>query len=348
MKRIAIIGAGLAGTAAAYVLKQRGLEPVIYEAGNEIAPGASGNEIGLYNPRLSAERSFHADAFDLAFDTFQALCHSERSAVRHVVEESQLEKRDPSTSLRYAQDDNSIDWNAWGSMHLITDEKKEKRFHEAVKNRGWKDMLMVDAKEASKIAGIEITKECLWLPRSGVVSPKKLCEAYTKGVEVHLNSEVRSLSEIKADAIIVANGMGAKNFNETQHLDLRAVRGQITFIEALPNIKCNLCYGGYATPGVNGTSAIGSTFQRWLDHSQIIDKDDGDNIAKLGAAIPALAGDYKVTGHRAAVRTTTPDHMPVYGRVSGTIYASTGHGSHGILTSLWAAHRIADDITGAA
>ena len=70
--RVAIIGAGLAGTALAYVLKQGGAEPVIYEASGNIASGASGNDVGLYNPRFTAEQgpeqAFYSDAF------FKAIC----------------------------------------------------------------------------------------------------------------------------------------------------------------------------------------------------------------------------------------------------------------------------------
>jgi tRNA 5-methylaminomethyl-2-thiouridine biosynthesis bifunctional protein len=311
MKRVAIIGAGLAGASVAYVLKQRGLEPVIYEAGDEIAPGASGNALGLYNPRLSAERTFYADAFELALQTFPRL--------------------------------KGIGWNQCGSLHLMTDEKKGKRFQDAVKNWGWDDMRIVNTREASDIAGVEINKSALWLPKSGIVSPKSLCMAYAKGIEINFNTQVRSTADIKADAVIVAGGMNVKNFVD---LPLRAVRGQITFVEAntqSQNINCNLCYGGYMTPSINGTHAVGATFQRWLDHSQIIDKDDADNIEKLTKNLPSLAGDFEVTAQRAAVRTTTPDHMPIFGRF-GDIYVSTGHGSHGIISALYAAHRIADDI----
>lgn len=313
--RVAIVGAGLAGTSAAYVLKQRGHEPVIYEAGSEIAPAASGNLLGLYNPRLSAERTFHADAFEVALKTFQDL--------------------------------KDIGWKQCGSLHLMTDEKKEKRFHEAVKSWGWKDMHIVDAAEGSKIAGIEIVKNALWLPRSGVISPKKLCTAYAKDVETHFNTKIENINDVKADVVIIANGMAAKNFAD---LELRAVRGQITFVESnqkLAKIKCNLCYGGYMTPEIDGAHAVGSTFQRWLDHSQVIEKDDADNIGKMAKNIPSLAGDYKVTGHRAGIRTTTPDHMPIFGRF-GDVYVSTGHGSHGIISSIYAAYRIADDIIKAA
>lgn len=64
-KRIAIIGGGLAGTSCAYVLKQYGFEPVIYEAGDKLAYGASGNEVGLYNPRFSKKEVFYLTFFHL-------------------------------------------------------------------------------------------------------------------------------------------------------------------------------------------------------------------------------------------------------------------------------------------
>jgi tRNA 5-methylaminomethyl-2-thiouridine biosynthesis bifunctional protein len=143
--KVAIIGAGLAGTAAAWALRQAGAEPVIYEAGPEIAPGASGNPVGLYNPRLSAERSFYSDAFPLALKAFEQL-------------------RD-------------TDWNECGALHLITDEKRQKKFTDAVKSWGWPrgEMRIVNKAEASEIAGVGVHYDALYLARSGTISPKKLC-----------------------------------------------------------------------------------------------------------------------------------------------------------------------------
>ncbi len=318
MKRVAIIGGGLAGTSCAYVLKQRGFEPVIYEEGESLAPGASGNALGLYNPRISAERSFHAEAFESVLKVFKEL--------------------------------KNIDWKQCGSLHLVTDDKKQKRFVEAVKNWGWGErMKMLDAHEASRVAGVEIDRSALYLPESGVVSPKKLCAAYAKDIEVHLNAKIMHISDVKADAIVITNGMAAMNFEETKDLPLKAVRGQITFIAPTENsakVKCNLCYGGYFTPAIDGQHMVGSTFQRWLDHSEILDGDDADNISKLAKFVPSIAGDFKITGHRAAVRTTTGDHMPYMSAVAGHkgLYVSVAHGSHGIITSLAAAQRIGDDM----
>lgn len=319
MKRVAIIGAGLAGTSCAYVLKRYGLEPAIYEAGAEIAPGASGNPVGLYNPRLSASRSpesdFYAGAFALALRTFAAM--------------------------------KGIEWNKCGSLHLMSDEKRAKRFEQCARNWGWpeENLRIVNATQASDIAGVEIAHGALWLPDAGVVSPKKLCERYAQGVEIHLNAKINSLGDVKADAVILACGAGARYFTDTKDLSIKSVRGQITFIRAAgasENLKCNLCYGGYMSPAAGGVHALGATFQRWLDHSEILPEDDADNLTKLAQAVPAIGRDFEVTGHRASARAAADGHFPVAGKITDGIYFSLAHGSHGILSSIAAAHLIAD------
>jgi glycine/D-amino acid oxidase-like deaminating enzyme len=121
----------------------------------------------------------------------------------------------------------------------------------------------------------------------------------------------------------------------------KAVRGQITFVKSTPaseKLKCNLCYGGYFSPAKRGEHTLGATFQRWLDHDQIIGDDDYDNIEKLVRVAPELADGLEIVGQRAAVRTTSPDHFPVIGHLRDNIYVSTGHGSHGIMSSIAAAH----------
>lgn len=313
--KVAIVGAGLAGTACAYMLQQAGAEPIIYEAGDEIAPGASGNPVGLYNPRLSAERGFYSDAFWLAIRAFEQL--------------------------------RNIDWTPCGALHLITDEARQKRFTDAVKNWGWPrgEMQILNRKDASIVAGVEMGFDALYLPRSGMVSPKKLCEAYAARIPVKLNRRIENPAELKEDVVVMAAGMDTQALSFTlPTLPLRAVRGQMTRVSSTPlseKLKCNLCYGGYFTPARRGVHAIGATFQRWLDHDQIIGDDDHDNIAKLVRVAPELAEGLEIVGQRAAVRTTSPDHFPVVGRMGENLYVSTAHGSHGIISSIGAAHLLA-------
>ena len=323
MKRVAIIGGGLAGTACAFMLSRAGFYAEIYEAGACLAPGASGNALGLYNPRFSAERGpeaeYYAAAFRLALGTFASL--------------------------------EGVDWNPCGSLHLMTDEKRETRYRQMVESWGWPagEMQIVDAAEASRLAGVDVQHGALWLAQAGYVSPKKLCESYAQNSEVHLNAAMGAVAEVGADIVILANGMGVKNFAAAADLPLNAVRGQLSFVRATAateKLKCNLCYGGYFSPAEGGVHALGSTFQRWLDHSEIIEGDDRDNIAKLGAVVPALASGLEIADHRAAVRTAPKDHFPVVGRLAENLYVSTGHGSHGILSSLMGAKLLLEMIMG--
>ncbi len=324
--KVAIIGGGLAGTACAYVLKQNGHEPVIYEAGAQLAAGASGNDVGLYNPRFAAawnaQSQYYADAFDRVLEVFPTL--------------------------------GDIEWNACGALHLITDEKKDKRFSGMLENWEWDTnrMRRVGATEAAKIANLPITHEAVYLPRSGSVSPQKLCAAYAKGVEIRFNTAVASPGELKADAIILAAGPGMQ---ELIDVPLQTVRGQITYAKAVDGStnlpRCAVCYSGYVSPPKGGVLTVGSTFQRWLDHSEILSEDDADNMAKLAAVLPDLSMGLQVCGARAAVRTSSRDQFPVVGQMPGSennMFLSTAHGSHGILSTLMAAHILADLIEGKA
>jgi len=243
-----------------------------------------------------------------------------------------------------------IDWNPCGSLHLMCEDKKENRFPQTLKNWGWEceHMSILDADEASDVAGVELMHSALYIPDAGAVSPKKLCEFYARGVEVHLNHPTYGMSELDADVKVLACGYGARKFYDW--LPLNQVRGQVTDVRSTvysKRLKSNICYGGYITP-VNdiGHHLLGATFQRWLNHSEPMVEDNEQNLEKLAAIAPRLAEGLKVVGHRAAVRTATQDHFPIVGRISQQdhVYVSVGHGSHGIVSTLMASYLLTDMI----
>ncbi len=319
--KIAIIGGGLAGCALAYVLNRLGQSVAVYEAGPTLANEASGNFSGLYNPRLSAlrgpESDFYAAAYSLALRTF-----------------SQLP---------------DIDWCPNGVLHLMDNKKKEERFRKTVQNWNWSPdhMRLVSVKEASEIAGIKLEHEALYLPQGGSVAPQKLCEAYMQNIELQLNTPIEKLQDIKADVTVLACGSSVLKF--APDLPIIPVRGQITQVKATPfsaNVKCNICGNGYFMPAVKGIHTLGATFQPDLNHSDISDEDDIENIEKLSAVIPELGSGLEVTGQRASVRATSRHRFPIVGSAPGhnNVYFSAAHGSHGILSSLMSAHLLADFI----
>lgn len=328
--KIAIVGAGLAGCAAAYILKRSGLDCNVYEAGPEIAMGASGNPVGLVNPRFYADRNAESEYFALGFH-------------RAVSEFDAL-------SL---EEGNPIGWHKCGGLHLMNDEKKQKRYPQTFKNWGWseKKMRLVHAKEASKIAGVELQYDALFLPDSGFLNPKALCDRYLLDVPVFLNRPVKNLKDLDADIIILACANAAQNFLESRFLRLNSVRGQITQIyetQRTKNINCNIHYGDYCTPSMGGIHTIGATFQPWLAHSEAMPEDDQDNIEALRENVPELMEEpIVVAQNRAALRCSSKDHLPVIGALPEYphIFTSLAHGSHGIISSLSAALIIASVIT---
>jgi len=324
--KVAIVGGGLAGCALAHILDFVGAEPVIFEKGPSLASGASGNSIGLYNPRFTAERTPQSDYYASAF-----------SAV-----------------LRRFSKLEDVDWNPSGALHLINDEKKKKRFYQTVDSWGWmpETMNIVDADAASEIAGVELRHEAMYLPQSGSVSPVKLCRAYTAGVDFHLNAPDEAWRDINADAVVLACGPAVREY--LPDLPIGTVRGQITEVEASEKsseIKTAICYGGYMSAPVNDMHIVGSTFQRWLDHSDLIEQDDVDNMNKMAAHISGMEEGLNIIGSRASVRATSQDHFPIVGKAPANdlgidnLYVSAAHGSHGILSTFMAAKLLTDMIT---
>lgn len=345
--KVAVIGGGLAGCAAAYFLKKSGAKPVIFEGGDALAGCASGNDIGLVNPRFTALRTPESDYFTAAFfgavrffDGLDSSCEFGATGAAHA----------------------SVMWNRCGSLHLINDDKKAKRFPQTIENWGWPDdeMRLVSADEASAIAGIDLAYPALYIRSGGYISPKNLCRYYAQGVDVCLNTHITDIEMTGDgfDAVVIACGTASAAFDLSRHIPLQAVRGQVSKVNASPlseKLRCNLNFGGYLSPCMNvegrKINMLGATFQRWLSHSDIIDGDDEENIDKLRSVAPHLADDLTLCGHRASVRCASRDHFPVVGALGENgnnlpVYISAAHGSHGIISSFAAANLLCDMILG--
>lgn len=310
IKTVHIKGAGLAGCAAAYVLSQYGFEISLHDP-NGIASGASGNPVGILNPRLSAFRTPESDYYTAAF----------------------------AMAAREFPHLGGVEYDRCGSLHLVTDEEKEKKFSRTLENWEWGDahMQYLSAPQASNIAGVPLKHDALHLPDAGKINPAKLCAAYAKNIP---------FSDTKADITIYAHGAAIPSDPDFAWLPLQTVRGQITTVKATPqskSITTNLCYGGYISPERDGVHVLGSTFQKWLGDTAPRDEDNISNIEKLQAILPQSA--FEIVGHRAALRCTASDRFPIIGPVEQG-YITTAYGSHGITGSLLGAHILADYLRG--
>ncbi len=314
VRRVAIVGAGLAGTSCAHALKERGVDVTIFDR-DGVAQYASGNPVGLYNPRFAQRRSAETDFFSSGYAAMAAL---NSSAPR------------------------------CGSLHLVTDDDKKKRLTGLAQGGNWHPdhAVMLDAAAASDKAGVVIAHDALWLPDSGFVSPRALCRSYVEGVAVVAGD----YDPRDYDALILANGIAAKDHPGLQDLPLHTVRGQISTLTAsrpVP-VRANICYGGYLTAQQPEGYVAGATFQPWRSDIAVTDEDHHAILAHLERAVPSLAGVFRVTGGRAALRCAAKDRFPVIGAVpeSPGLYVSTAHGSHGLIGTLAGAAYLADLICG--
>lgn len=313
-RRIAIVGGGLAGTSCAHVLGMRGYNPVLFEAAPVLASGASGNPRGIYNPRLSAQRSAEADFYMSGF----ALAARSLPAVK------------------------------CGSLHLMADDDKRKRFYACRENWGWHPdhMQILSAADSSALAGVRIAQESLYLPDSGYAVPPDICRQWGEGAEIRCSSPVAAEILQGFDAVVLACGVDVRDF--VPWLPVHTVRGQVVRVPQTPvsaALKTNICFGGYISPAVNGEHIAGSTFQKWISTTEIREEDTRAIIERVAQAVPDLSFDVqRCAGARAALRCSSQDRFPVIGAVPGLpgFYVSAAHGSHGLVSALAGAHLLAD------
>ncbi len=321
---IAIVGAGLAGAACAYIFKNAGFHVTIYEQANHVAPGASGNPIGLVSPKIFAEyntkSTYYIHAFLEAVDLFKKLP--------------------------------DIDWQQCGAFFLCNTEQKQKRFAKFLNNHDFQDLhaKWLVQEQQENIIGIKTPSAGMYFNNAGFLSPKKLCEFYTQGVEIKFGCNIDCIKKLSQNTVIVANGLGYGQYPELANLPLSVLKGQITFAETpnLKNLKTNLHYGGYCTPAYLGKHTLGAAYNRNHLSCEPEKRFDTENIQKLETAIESPL-NFLNTENRASFRLKSRDYFPVVGKVyheSKSLFVSLAHGSHGIMSSLKAAKILLELIKG--
>ena len=253
--RIAVIGAGIAGASAAYGLKCAGFDPVVFERGEALGAGASGNPAALVMPWLDADAGplseFHCTAFGYATRLYRKFM---------------------------AVDDELFD--ACGAIWLARSEGDAKRFDKIISRQvllPHGELEALAAPEVSKLVSVECSFGALYFPRAGMVAPLRLVEQFLSDVAIKFGTPIstldrdgrrwRLLEESGADAgafdaVIVADGSAAAHIRQTRHLPLSGSIGQLTYTDQLePPLGQAIVSGAYAAP-LSGRGAVaGATYR---------------------------------------------------------------------------------------
>jgi tRNA 5-methylaminomethyl-2-thiouridine biosynthesis bifunctional protein len=337
-RRAVVIGGGLAGAASAWSLAARGWQVTLLERAAALAQGASGNPQGVLYARL-AGRASQLGEFVLA-----GYVYSLRLLNAHLPQGDEA-------------------WRACGVLQLALDAKTVAR-HATVTESGLPATLVrpVDRAEASAIAGVALPAGGLFFPGAGWVNPGALVSALVAHprIDVRLQADAFGLERTAdgtwrardangviaaAPVMLIAASADAARFDETRHLPLHAVRGQITRLAETPasrQLRTVVCGAASITPAQGGLHTLGATFVHDFAGLDLSATEHRQNLADLTAMAPALAtaldidaaDPERLTG-RAAVRCTSPDRLPLAGEVrhDELLCMSSAHGSRGLISA---------------
>jgi len=325
--RVAVIGAGVAGAALANALKPITADVTVYDRRSAPAEGASGNPVGLLQPRPADPRQSYA-----RFQT-EAYLHTVR--ILDQFADIYPVWKGPRGIVSFARDDAFLErYMTWLRETALPES------HARILAPG----------EMKDVCGININKAGVFFPKAGTIDPAVVCRALLGDTRCRFDGKIAGLRNTdgvwqllsddgsllgEADAVVLANGVEAGELSPDADLALHAKRGQISFVEPSEQsrrLKVGMSYGGYTTPatGPDGTHVLGATYERcadWNDPSwrDLKDQDHHQNLDLLSCRSPELAALFgnRITGGRASLRTTTADHAPVVGPLfSDTEYKS--------------------------
>ncbi len=317
--RIAIIGGGLAGASCAYALARRGRKVTIVEREKKLASGASGNPQGMLYTKLSTEAGT-LNQFTLSSYLYALRFYRQWQQEHHISAEH-------------------IDF--CGVLQLAINEK-EQRLVPLLEQAfaSYPELIQcVSEQQASELAGVDIRLPGWFFPGAGWVSPVHLCETLSShpNIDIIYHKEVIKLEQhqqqwqlsdhqqaiVTADSVIIANSRDAQQFEQSQSMPAKAIRGQITLLETSTvstNLKTVICHEGYVTPAINNSHNLGATFDNGDTDTSVRPEDHQRNLDSLQRMVPSLlAGhtnlDYKTLSGRAGLRCTSPDYLPMVGPV---------------------------------
>jgi tRNA 5-methylaminomethyl-2-thiouridine biosynthesis bifunctional protein len=313
--KIAIIGGGVAAANCAYALSKRGLRATIYCQDDALAQGASGNAQGGFYPQLNAEAGHASQIHALSFNYA-----------------SKLYRQLLSQGVHYS--------HQWcGTLQIAFNDKVASRYRKLIANKTWPEALIhwIDAQQATKIANLELPYPGLYIPQGGWINLPELVAGLVKAADssIVIKQQLTSLERVNgawqlnwqnggqsdADIVIMATGSDSGNFQQMSALPFRLVRGQVEAINSqnqLANLSTVLCHKGYLTPAWQGCHAMGSTYVKDDKSRDYRLTEQQTNLTMHQQALMKCdwIKDIQPTTHgRAAIRCSTPDHLPMVGAV---------------------------------
>ncbi len=338
-----VIGAGLAGTAAAERLTARGWRIDLIDAGPEVATRASGNHGGLFMPALARDDSPLARLTRAAF-LFASQRLDDLGGVG--LEDHAAIRGERCGILQFGRD----------AKQALSFEQGAQEWQYPPRYARW-----MSAGETANALGMPTMGGGYFFPEAGWLNPPSVCRrllavAQAQGeVRTHFNRAVARLVRVhdqwqavdadgvliaQAPVVILAAGAQARVLEQAAGLPLNAVRGQVTHLPAtgFPDLPHALCGDGYLTRPYAGQVCMGASYDRFDDPALRADS-HAENLARLQHMLPQIAAhmslpqaDAHLPG-RVGQRCIAPDRLPLVGALPGEagVYGLLGYASRGLI-----------------
>ncbi|WP_229256549.1 FAD-dependent 5-carboxymethylaminomethyl-2-thiouridine(34) oxidoreductase MnmC [Duganella lactea] len=320
MKRAVVIGAGVAGSAAAHRLCARGWQVTLIERHGRPAQEASGNQAGIFMPLLSRDDNIPTRLSRAAF--LFALREWRRMGGAGKV----------------------FDGADCGVLQLARDAKHARVQRDVLAHWNYPQQYArwADADEAGALIGAA-TPHGGWLfEQGGWARPASLCEAMLDAcgerLQRRFHTEALTLKRVadewqvgdgdgalivQAPTVILACGASAGQLEQLAELPLSKLRGQVTHLPVdsavpPPVLPLAVCREAYVTPPSGGIVCAGATYDN-DDDPALRASSQLENLTRLAEIIPseavaALAHSAPLAG-RVGFRCAAPDRLPLVGAV---------------------------------
>jgi len=313
-RRALVLGAGMAGCAAAARLCARGWQVTLVERHAQVAMEASGNLAGIFMPLLSRDDNMPTRLTRAAY-LYALRYWASLGGVGRAFE------GDVCGVLQLARDAG----HAAVSRAIAADGALPHDFAR------W-----LEPQQATALLGLPAPEGGWLFPQGGWARPGSVCAAMLASCgeslttrfgagDVQLEREgdgwlargADGAALGRAPTVILASGAGARRMAQTRDLPLQALRGQVTHLAPgfAPQLPLVLCREAYLTPSANGVTCAGATYDL-DDDPHLRAASQQENVERLRALVsdPRAAEGAPLAG-RVGFRCVAPDRLPLVGRL---------------------------------